>query len=147
MSSIVYDIELPVLGQFLLGGLYTFILILVGIKILVQSLEWREVIKARTWAVAQFRSCFVFPEVKPLGRRGRFICSLGIRILSDLLGLVLCVVGAAMLFDTFGAAGQISLKLYLSLVGLAFFYVMLGFGMMVQGRKEQKRIRADDRHA
>jgi hypothetical protein len=132
-------IKVPEFGQFLLGWAFVIVGLLFAVKWTVQLLKNTHVIEARIWAGTQFRSSFVLPDVKPLGRKGKFFWSWYIRIVGDLIGLVAWIIAASLLLDALSPSGQ-TLKLFVIFFGLSAFYFLLGFGLMVQGRKEQKRI-------
>lgn len=147
MSFMADYINVPAFGQFLLGWAFVIVGLLYAVKWTVKLLKTPQVIEARIWAVTQFRSSFVLPDVKPLGRKGKFFWSWYIRIVSDLIGLAACAIAASFLLDALSPSGQISLKLFVTFSGLAAFYFLSGCGLMVQGRKEQKRIGGDNDRA
>ncbi|XUY30251.1 hypothetical protein RMR21_024120 (plasmid) [Agrobacterium sp. rho-8.1] len=147
MSFMADYIKVLAFGQFLLGWAFVIVGLLFAVKWTVQLLKTPQVIEARIWAGTQFRSSFVLPDVKPLGRKGKFFWSWYIRIVSDLTGLAALIIAASLLLDVLSPSGQMSFKLYLIFSGLAAFYFLSGCGLMVQGRKEQKRISGDNDRA
>ncbi|AYM66077.1 hypothetical protein G6L68_22780 [Agrobacterium fabrum] len=72
MSFMADYINVPAFGQFLLGWAFVIVGLLYAVKWTVKLLKTPQVIEARIWAGTQFRSSFVSPDVKPLGRKGKF---------------------------------------------------------------------------
>lgn len=147
MSFMADCIMVPAFGQFLLGWAVVIVGLLFAVKWTVQLLKNPHVIEAKIWAGTQFRSSFVLPDVKPLGRKGKFFWSWYIRILSDLIGLAAWIIAASLLLDALSPSGQTSWKVFLIFFCLSALYFLLGCGLTVQGRKEQKRIRCGNDRA
>ncbi|MFK0207912.1 hypothetical protein [Agrobacterium sp. NPDC090283] len=143
MSFMASYIDVPEFGRILLGWAFVPVLFLIAIKWTVQLLKNTHIVDARIWAAMQFHSCFVLPDVEPLGRKGNFFCSWAVRIVTDLVGSAAWIIASSLLVEAFVASGQISWRF----LGLAVFYFLLGCGLMVQGRKKQKLIRGDNHSA